>query len=327
MADVLVMYKKSDMIPMVVTEKHIEQIEKCISGKVYWCGSEEEALEKGYDAEIPFIWGGSGKMPETYCKQSKRLKWINSFSAGVNPIMDGSISELPVRLTNAKGIHGKTMALTTAGYMISFMRNSSELYRRQLKHVWNKKFECQPLEAEGMTVGIIGAGAIGCEVARLSKALGMTVLGVKRRVTSLEYFDEVYSNDDLDKVLPLCDFVVIVTPLTDATRHMFNMDKFRIMNKTAVVINIARGPVVKEDDLIRALQTGEIGGAALDAVEEEPLSSDSPLWDMDNVIITPHCAADSKLYIDRAIALFCENLKLYEEGKTLLNEIDMKQRY
>ena len=140
-------------------------------------------------------------------------------------------------------------------------------------------------------------------------------------------FDEVYSNDDLDKVLPLCDFVVIVTPLTDATRHMFNMDKFRIMKKTAVVINIARGPVVKEDDLIRALQTGEIGGAALDAVEEEPLSSDSPLWDMDNVIITPHCAADSKLYIDRAIALFCENLKLYEEGKTLLNEIDMKQRY
>ena len=161
MADVLVMYKKSDMIPMVVTEKHIEEIEKCISGKVYWCGSEEEALEKGYDAEILFIWGGSGKMPETYCKQSKRLKWINSFSAGVNPIMDGSISELPVRLTNAKGIHGKTMALTTAGYMISFMRNSSELYRRQLKHVWDKKFECQPLEAEGMTVGIIGAGAIG----------------------------------------------------------------------------------------------------------------------------------------------------------------------
>ena len=176
-------------------------------------------------------------------------------------------------------------------------------------------------------MGIIGAGAIGCEVARLSKALGMTVLGVKRRVTPLEYFDEVYSNDDLDKVLPLCDFVVIVTPLTDATRHMFNMDKFRIMKKTAVVINIARGPVVKEDDLIRALQTGEIGGAALDAVEEEPLSSDSPLWDMDNVIITPHCAADSKLYIDRAIALFCENLKLYEEGKPLLNEIDMKQRY
>ena len=85
MADVLVMYKKSDMIPMVVTEKHIEEIEKCISGKVYWCGSEEEALEKGYDAEILFIWGGSGKMPETYCKQSKRLKWINSFSAGVNP--------------------------------------------------------------------------------------------------------------------------------------------------------------------------------------------------------------------------------------------------
>lgn len=327
MADVLVMYKKSDLIPMVVTEKHIEEIEKCVSGRVYWCGSEEEALQRGYDAEVLFIWGGSGKMPETYCKQSKKLKWINSFSAGVNPIMDGPISNLPVRLTNAKGIHGKTMALTTVGYMISFMRYSKELYRRQMNHVWDKKFECQPQEAEGMIVGIVGAGAIGSEVARLSKALGMRVLGVKRHVTPLEYFDEVYSNEDLDKVLPQCDFVVIVTPLTDETRHMFNMDKFRKMKNSAVLINIARGPVVKEEDLIEALQSGEIGGAALDAVEEEPLSSNSPLWDMNNVIITPHCAADSKLYIDRAIDQFCENLKRYESGEPLMNEIDMKQRY
>ena len=125
------------MIPMVVTEKHIEEIEKCISGKVYWCGSEEEALEKGYDAEILFIWGGSGKMPETYCKQSKRLKWINSFSAGVNPIMDGSISELPVRLTNAKGIHGKTMSTFPSRFTTVMRKSFNTLccrWFRSLRH-------------------------------------------------------------------------------------------------------------------------------------------------------------------------------------------------
>ena len=327
MANVLVMYKESDLIPMVATENHIRQIEKCISGEVYWCRNEAEALEKGYDADVLFIWGGSGAMPEKYCAQSKLLKWINSFSAGVNPIMDSSISNLPVKLTNAKGIHGKTMALTTIGYMISFVRYSSELQRRQQKHIWSKKFDHQPKEIEGLTVGIVGAGSIGCEVARLSKSLGMKVLGVKRRVTSLPYFDEVYSNDDMDIVLAQADFVVIVTPLTDETRHMFDKHKFQIMKSEAVLINSARGAGGNEAELIEALQTGEIGGAALDAVEEEPLAADSPLWDMENVIITPHCAADSERYMDRAIDQFCENLRHYEAGEPLINEIDMKQRY
>ncbi|MCU6763191.1 Glycerate dehydrogenase [uncultured Roseburia sp.] len=327
MADVLVMYKESDLTPMVITKEHIRKIQACITGRVYWCGSEDEAIERGYDAEVLFLWGGSGPMPEQYCARSANLRWIQSFSAGVNPIMDGPISHLPVRLTNAKGIHGKTMALTTIGYMISFMRNSQELYRRQMKHIWDKKFDIQPLEAEGMTVGIIGAGAIGCEIAKLSKSLGMRVLGVKRTVTPLTYFDEVFSNEELDTVLAQSDFVIVVLPLTDETRHLFGREKFRIMKPTAVLINIARGPVVKEEDLIQALECGQIGGAALDTVEEEPLAKDSVLWDMENVIITPHCAADSRAYIDRAVHMFCENLRLYERGKPLINEINMKKRY
>lgn len=327
MADVLVMFKNSRLVPMVVTEKHIDKVAKCVSGNVYWCANEEEALEKGYDAEVLFLWGGSGVMPEKYCNFSRKLQWINSFSAGVNPIMDSSISELSVRLTNAKGIHGKTMALTTVGYMINFMRYFPELQRRQEKHIWSKKFDVPPKEAEGCVVAIIGAGAIGSEVGRLSKALGMKVLGVKRTVTPLKYFDEVYSNDDIDTVIAQADFVVIVTPLTDATRHMFNKDKFKLMKSDAVLINIARGPIVKEDDLIEALQNGEIGGAALDATYKEPLDADSPLWDMDNVIITPHYSADSDLYIERAMDLFCENLKRFEAGEPLINEINLKNKY
>lgn len=327
MADVLVMYKKLDMLPVVMTEEYIAKIRECVSGKVYWCANEQEALQKGYDAEVLFIWGGSGTMPEQFCNQSKKLKWIQSFSAGVNPITESSIRDLPIKLTNAKGIHGKTMALTTAGYIINFVRYLPELQRRQQRHDWNKKFDRCPGETEGLTVGIVGAGAIGSEVARLCKAFGMTVLGVKRSVTPLENFDEVFSNNDLDIVLKQSDFVVIVTPLTDDTYHMIDKEKFQMMKSTAVLINIGRGPVVKEEDLIEALQAGEIGGAALDAVEKEPLDVNSPLWNMENVIITPHYAADSERYMGRAIDLFCENLKRYEAGIPLKNEINMKQGY
>lgn len=327
MADVLVMYKTREDLPMVMTQEYIEQIKSVISGDVYWCLNEEEALEKGIDAEVLFIWGGSGKMPVTYCTQSKKLKWINSFSAGVNPIMDSPIADLPIRLTNAKGIHGRTMALTTIGYIISFLRGFPQLHEQQKAHIWRKIEYPAPRDTEGLTVAIIGAGSIGSEVARLSKAHGMKVIGVKRSVIPLEYYDEVYSNDDTEKALIQADFVVVLTPLTDSTYHLINAERLSKMKKSAVLINISRGPVVDEAALIQALQRGEIAGAALDATEVEPLPDNSPLWDMNNVIITPHNSADSVLYMSRAMKIFLENLKRYENAEPLINEIDIKNKY
>ena len=327
MADVVVMFKDSNLVPMVVTQEHIKRIESCVSGKVYWCRDQKEAMENGYDGEVLFIWGGSGEMPVDYCLGSKKLKWINSFSAGVNPIMDSPIVDLPVMLTNAKGIHGKTMGLSTLGFIINFLRHSPELYRRQQAHVWDKHMDTPFMEAEGMTVTIVGAGAIGSEVARLCKCVGMNVIGVKRTVTPLENYDEVLPNSEIKTALGKADFVVILTPLTDATRGMFDLEMLKAMKPSAVLINIARGAIVKTDDLITALKEGIIGGAALDAVDPEPLPADSPLWDMPNVMISPHCTADSVKYIDRAMDLFCQNLVRFEKGEALINEIDMKQKY
>ena len=327
MSNVVVMFKDSDLVPMVVNENHIEKIKQCISGDVYWCRNEQEAIERGYDGDVLFIWGGSGKMPVKYCLTSKKLKWINSFSAGVNPIMESPISNLPIKLTNAKGIHGKTMGLTTIGYIISFLRHSKELQRRQERHMWSKKVDTPFKDAEGLTVTIVGAGAIGSEVARLSKAIGMKVIGVKRTVTPLENYDEVMPDTELKSAMSMADFVVILTPLTDATRGLIGIDELKSMKSDAVLINIARGAVVKTDDLVYALQNKIIGGAALDAVDPEPLNADNPLWDMPNVIITPHCAADSIKYIDRAVEQFCENLKRFERGDALINEINMMNKY
>ena len=326
MTDVLILFGNRPDIPIKIEERHIQAVQAACSGRVYFCKSEEEALRDGVDAEVLFTWGGSGKMPEAWCAASKRLKWVNSFSAGVNPIMDGPISSLPIRLTNAKGIHGKTMGVTTMGYIISFLRHFPTMLRQQREHVWDKT-SVTFMEPTGLTVGIIGAGAIAGEVARLCKAMDMTVLGVKRTVTPLEHFDRVYANGEMDQVLAVSDFVVVLTPLTDATRGLIGAAELARMKPTAVLINIARGPVVDTAALTDALRRGIIGGAALDAVDPEPLPADSPLWDMENVILTPHCAADSTLYMDRAMAQFCDNLARYEKGEPLFNEIDLQRRY
>lgn len=327
MTDILVLHGNRPDLPMEVEPRHLDMIREAASGQVYFYKSEEEALQDGIDAEVLFIWGGSGKMPEAWCESSKKLQWVNSFSAGVNPIMDGSISKLPIRLTNAKGIHGKTMGVTTMGYIISFLRQFPRFMTQQKAHVWDKQGKEPLREPTGLTVGIIGAGAIASEVARLCKALDMTVLGVKRSVTPLENYDKVYSNAEMDEVLAVSDFVVILTPLTDATRGMIGAEQLAKMKSSAVLINIARGPVVDTAALVDALQRGVIAGAALDAVDPEPLNEDSPLWDMENVIITPHCSADSTLYMDRAMAQFCENIQRFEKGAPLFNEIDLANKY
>jgi D-2-hydroxyacid dehydrogenase (NADP+) len=327
MADVLVLHGNRPDLPMVVEERHLEMIREICSGKVYYYEREEEALKDGIDAEVLFVWGGSGKMPEAWCAASNKLQWVNSFSAGVNPLMDGPISELPIRLTNAKGIHGKTMGVTTMGYIISFLRQFPRFMAQQKAHVWEKRGS-QPLrEPTGLTVGIIGAGSIGSEVARLCKVFDMTVLGVKRKVFPLENYDKVYSNTEMDEVLAVSDFVILLTPLTDETRGLIGAKQLAKMKSDAVLINIARGPVVDTAALVDALQRGVIAGAALDAVDPEPLNEDSPLWNMENVIITPHCSADSTLYMDRAMAQFCENLQRFQKGEPLFNEIDLKRKY
>ncbi|MDR1571081.1 MAG: D-2-hydroxyacid dehydrogenase [Clostridiales Family XIII bacterium] len=326
MADVLVLYNNTPG-PVGLNEAHIEQMRRVASGSVYWRGTEAEALSEGLDTEVAFIWGGSGPQPVEYCLKSKNLRWIHSFSAGLNPIMDSPIARLDVRLTNAKGIHGGTMALTTMGYIVALLRDFPGLYRNQANHVWQKSTDPLPREAEGLTLCILGAGAIGGEVARLAKAFGMRVTGVKRSVAALERYDAVYPAERMGEAVGEADFVVVLVPATPDTYHMVDAGFLAGMKKTACLINISRGSVVDGDALAEALREGRIAGAALDAVEDEPLSPDSPLWDMRGVIITPHCSADTAKYMDRAVAQFCELLRLYEAGEPLFNEIGMGQTY
>ena len=323
-SDVMVLFDRSlNNVPVTIRQDHIDQIQKVAKGKVYWYSSEKEALADNVDAEVLFTWVGTGRPPDDYCMGSSKLKWIHSFSAGVNAILNSPVKELPIVLTNAKGIHGRTMSVVTIGYIISMVRGFPKYVKAQQEHIWLKHDGEMPRDIWGMTLCVVGAGAIGLDLARLAKALDMRVTGVKRSVQPLENFDKVYPLEQIDEALSEADVVVVLAPATPETYHMIDADRFKSMKPSSLFISISRGSVVDEAALIDALRNGEIAGAALDTVENEPLSPDSPLWDMENVIITPHCSANRLTYIDDAISQFCELLQLYESGQPLFNEVSL----
>lgn len=235
--------------------------------------------------------------------------------------MECSIKDLDIIITNAAGIHGKPMAVTTMGYVISYLRQFPLMWENQKRHL-RQKPPALPEEPEGKTLGIVGAGSIGSEVAKYAKALGFRVIGVKRKAIPLEHYDQVFPNQELDQALQQMDFVVILTPLTHETRGLFNKARFAACKPGAYVINIARGPVVDTAALVQALQSGHLGGCTLDAIDEADLPADSPLWDMPNVFLTPQYSATSPRYMDRAVEQFIRNLDNFSAVRPLFNVID-----
>lgn len=174
------------------------------------------------------------------------------------------------------------------------------------------------LEIHENTIGIIGVGTIGKETAKIAKAFGMKVLGLRHSGKAEEYVDEIYTSNQLDLLLPKCDYVVVTLPLTKETFHLFGAEQFKQMKTSAYFINIGRGEIVNEEDLVMALKDGEIAGAGLDVFEKEPLSVDSPLWGMENAIITPHTAGPTEHYNKRVVEdILIPNLKDYILGKAL----------
>ena len=177
------------------------------------------------------------------------------------------------------------------------------------------------------TIGIIGLGSIGREIAKKAKGLGMHVLATKREITTELFVDKLYPPAELNTMLPLCDFVVVSLPLTAETQEYIKLEHFQVMKPSSYFFNISRGAVVRAPDLITALEQGLIAGAGLDVFETEPLPENSPLWERENVIISPHLAALSPYYLDRAIKLFTDNLARYVNGRDMFNIIDKQKGY
>ena len=317
MPDIAILYKTSPKTPMVLEEKHLQMLrDHNPDGEIRVFETEEELLAADFDAEILISWGQF--TPNTYCNRSAKLKWIQGISAGMEGLLALDKAK-DVTITKMAGVHGVPMSETTMCYILSFLHGFPQILARQRKHIWKKPDHPEPTEAMGKTVAILGMGAIGTEVARKCQFFGMKVVGCKRTPTPMEYVDEMYSTAEMDKVLAMADFVVCLIPHSPESEKTFGAAQFAQMKETAVFISIGRGKVIDFDALADALNNGVIAGAALDALDPEPLNEDSPLWDMENVIITPHCSADSPYYFDRAFQVICDNLDRYLKGDKLLH--------
>ncbi|MCF6412014.1 D-2-hydroxyacid dehydrogenase [Pseudalkalibacillus salsuginis] len=289
-----------------------------------FCQNIKEAKEYIEDAEILLTYGED--LTAEIINKAHRLKWIHVMSAGLEKMPFEAIRAQDILVTNARGIHKIPMAEYTIGMMLQVIREFPKIKENQKNKVWDRKLQVS--ELYGKVIGVLGAGAIGSEIARLAKAFNMHTKGLNRSGRPVEHFDEMVTFDRLDDLLQKADFVVSVLPKTEETSAILKKGHFEKMQEHAVFINIGRGTTVDQKGLIEALQENQIAHAVLDVMEKEPLPEDSVLWGMENVTITPHLSGITPLYQRRAIDQFEENLKVYRTGEgDYLNKIDLTRGY
>ncbi|MPZ49373.1 MAG: D-2-hydroxyacid dehydrogenase [Dehalococcoidia bacterium] len=256
-----------------------------------------------------------------------KVSWVQSIAAGADRMPQQLISE-GVVFTTSSGVAAQPIAEFVLGHMLMFSKGWPAFFRTQQAHEW--RAGKRPADLSGHTVGIVGMGHIGSEVARLAHAFDCRVLGIRRSFTSRgpdEIADEAVPPSEINYLMAESDFVVLAAPLTPQTRGIVGVKEIAAMKPTAYLINIARGGLVDEPALVAALKEGRIAGAGLDVFAVEPLPAESELWDMPNVIISPHSAGGSERSLERTIDIFCGNLRRYLAGEPLLNIVDPERGY
>lgn len=253
------------------------------------------------------------------------LKWIQVSSIGIDQVPKEKVLSQGIVVTNNKSGYSIPMGEWILMNILELFKNSRGFYRRQEKRQW--KVDTSVLEIYNKTIAFIGTGSIASEAAKRLQGFGVKIIGVNTSGRKLQYFDECYKIDEIDEVLNRADAVVLAVPHTERTHHLIDKDRMKQFKPGAYLINISRGSIVNEGDLIEALQNGMLAGAALDVFEEEPLPEDNTLWGLDNVIITPHNSWMSEMRNERRYNIIYENLSNYIKGKPLNNIVDLKRGY
>ncbi|MBP1716157.1 MAG: D-isomer specific 2-hydroxyacid dehydrogenase NAD-binding protein [Deltaproteobacteria bacterium] len=280
----------------------------------------------GLFGEAEVVYGWIHHFPKNLLSRSPRLKWIQTMSAGVDRLPE-DIMKSPVRIANASGLHGTPMAEVVLQMMLMFAKDAPSCFQMKAKKEFKRY---TPMLLKGQTAGVLGLGAVGKEIARLCQACGMAVLGIRRSSREGEAYsnvDRVYSREQLSQFLAASDFVIIAMPLTRETKGMIGEKELRSMKPTAYLINVARGAIVDEAALIRALEEKWIAGAGLDVFVDEPLPPESRFYELPKVIFSPHISGEMPDYERRATEVFCENLQRYLQGEPFRHEVDKLKGY
>jgi phosphoglycerate dehydrogenase-like enzyme len=281
------------------------------------------------EALLPAIEIVAGDFPRDLLAGAPKLRWWQQWHAGVDWLMDyPDASDMDFILTNVSGLHAIPITEHIFAMLLAFARDLPNVIRAQERKAWISHERDDVFELAGKTMALIGVGGIGSHTAEVATALGMRVIAVRRHADRpVPGIERTVGVDRLREVLPEVDFVVNTLPLTPDTQGLIGEPELRAMRPTAYVVNIGRGGTMDEDALIRALQDRWIAGAGLDVFETEPLPSDSPFWELDNVIVSPHYAGQTNRYDERAMAIFLDNLYRYLRGETLRNVVDKQLGY
>lgn len=265
-------------------------------------------------------------LTEESIQSATKLKWIFVASAGIEKMPAQAIIERRILVSNVRGIHKTPMAESMLAHILAIKRALPWMYEQQKKSEWSKK--AQQTELRDSTALILGPGAIGSEVGRLLQAFGVTTIGCNRSGKEAAYMNTMISFAQLKEALPQADIVISVLPKTTETTHLLEEEHFAAMKNNAIFMNFGRGNLVDEKVLIQAIETKQIGHAVLDVFEEEPLTSDNPLWTLPNVIVSPHVSSHSSRYVERSLEIFKPSLTKWLKGDTdLENVMDLSRGY
>lgn len=276
-------------------------------------------------ADVLFVWDFlSTALPRAW-RAADRLRWVHIAAAGVDPVLFPEMVSSPVVLTNSRGVFDRPIAEYVLGLVLAFAKDLPVTLDLQRHRSWRHR---ETERIDGRRALVVGTGSIGRAIGRLLYAAGMTVDGVGRTPRAVDPdYGQIHGSDELPDLLPHYDYVIVSAPLTEQTRHMFDAGAFRRMKPTASFINVGRGPIVVEEDLIAALRGGTIAGAALDVFTEEPLPPTHPLWQAPNVVISPHMSGDFVGWLDTLAEIFRENFRRWLTGDRLLNVVDKELGY
>jgi phosphoglycerate dehydrogenase-like enzyme len=312
--------------PGTMSESDLAQIQALAPDKRLLETHDRAEIESVLD-EIEIAAAG---FPRDLLPKARNLRWLQQWGAGADWLLRyPEAVDLDFMLTNVSGVHAIPISEHILAFLLAFGRGLHLAIRAQMRHEWfSYEQQASLFELVGKTMLLVGVGAIGECTAEVATALGMRVLGVRRNpLVCTPHVEATFGPDQLLDLLPQADFVVLTIPHTQETQGMIGEPELRAMKPTAYLINIGRGGTVQEDVLIRALGEGWIAGAGLDVFETEPLPDDSPLWDMENVIVTCHYAGSTPRYHERAMAIFLDNLRRYRDGEPMRNVVDKRIGY
>jgi phosphoglycerate dehydrogenase-like enzyme len=311
---------------LVLSEKNDPQLAMLRDVPHVIARTADAAAEAGRATEAILHWAGPKELLQAALGACASVRWVHSRWAGLDNLLFPELVESPVVLTNGRGVFSQSLGEFAIAAILYFAKDFPRMLRNQRAERW-EPFDVE--EVSTQTVGIVGYGDIGRAVARRAQAMGMRVVALRRRAPDGPdpLVERFYTSAEMPEMLARCDFVVVAAPLTAETRHMIGEAECRAMRPSAVVINVGRGPVIDQAALVQALREGRIRGAGLDVFETEPLPAGDPLWQMPNVLVSPHTADHTRDWIDDAMRFFLRQYERFRRDEPLENVVNKRLGY